>query len=298
MPAVQANGLTFEYESLGNPADPPLLLIMGLGMQLVAWPDGFCEKLAARGFHVIRFDNRDIGLSTALDHLGVPNIAWEYVKYQMHLPLRAPYLIDDMATDTAALIDALGLAPVHVVGASMGGMIAQNLAARFPQKVRTLTSIMSSTGNRRLPKPTLAAMGAIMMPPAKPGDIEGGTRRMVKVFRRIGGRVQDADADLWALCERHVRRSGRAAGMARQLLAVAASGNRTALIQGITAPTLVLHGSDDPLLPLRHGEETARVIPGAKLTVIDGMGHDLPIALHERLAGEIAAHCRGPAAPN
>ena len=298
MPAVQANGLTFEYEILGNPADPPLLLIMGLGMQLVAWPDGFCERLVARGFCVIRFDNRDIGLSSSLDHLGVPNIAWEYVKFQMHMPMRAPYVIDDMATDTAALLDALGVESAHVIGASMGGMIAQNLAAKYPQKVRTLTSIMSSTGNRRLPKPTLAAMSAILTAPASRGDIESGIQRMFKVFRAIGGRIQDGDADLRALCERHVRRSIHEAGKVRHLLAVAASGNRTPVIQQIRVPTLVLHGSDDPLLPVGHGEETARIIPGAKLVVIDGMGHDLPIAFHERLTGEIAAHCLGQTAPN
>lgn len=276
MPAVQANGLQFEYETFGNPADPPLLLIMGLAMQMVAWPDGFCRKLVEKGLYVIRFDNRDIGLSTALDHLGVPNIPWEFVKYQMRLPIRAPYRIDDMATDTAALLDALDIASAHVAGVSMGGMIGQNLAARFPQKVRSLTSIMSSTGRRSLPKPTVAAMSALMTPPAKPGDIEGGTRRMVKLFRTIGGRIQDSDAELWAHCERHVRRSSRPAGMARQLLAVAASGNRSGVVRAITVPTLVIHGRDDPLLPLAHGEETARLIAGAKLRVVDGMGHDLP----------------------
>ncbi|MBI3716922.1 MAG: alpha/beta hydrolase [Betaproteobacteria bacterium] len=292
MPAVQANGLQFEYETLGNPADPPLLLIMGLGMQLVAWPDGFCRELVARGFYVIRFDNRDIGLSTPLDHLGVPNIAWEFAKYQLRVPLHAPYVIDDMANDTAALMDALAIAPAHVVGASMGGMIGQNLAARFPQKVRTLTSIMSTTGKRSLPKPTMSATAALLTAPAAKGDIEAGIKRMFKLFRTIGGRIQDSDAELWAHCERHVRRSSRTAGVARQLMAVAASGNRSKLVQTIVAPTLVIHGSDDPLLPPAHGVETARLIAGAKLSIVEGMGHDLPIALHLRLADQIAAHGR------
>jgi proline iminopeptidase len=291
MPRVAAHGLEFEYEILGNENDPPLLLIMGLGMQLVAWPDAFCEKLAASGFRVIRFDNRDIGLSSHFDHLGVPNIPWEFVKYQMHLPVQAPYRIDDMADDTAAFIDALGVAPVHVVGASMGGMIAQNLSARFPDKVRSLTSIMSTTGSRRLPKPTLAATSAMLTAPAKRGDVEGGTARMFKLFRAIGGRIQDSDAALWAHCERHVRRSYRPAGTARHLLAVAASGDRTEVVRRIGRPALVIHGSDDPLLPVEHGRATARQIGGATLLVIEGMGHDLPVSLHDRLTSAIARHC-------
>ncbi len=292
MPAVHANGLQFEYETFGDRAHTPLLMIMGLGMQMVAWPDGLCHKLAAQGFYVVRFDNRDIGLSTPFDHLGVPNIPWQFVKYEMRLPIQAPYLIDDMADDAAGVLDALKLAPAHVVGASMGGMIGQSLSARYPDKVRTLTSIMSTTGRRSLPKPTFAARSAMLTPPAKRGDIEGGIQRMVKLFRTIGGRIKDTDADLRALCERHVRRSSRPAGMARQLLAVAASGNRSATVQRITVPTLVIHGSDDPLLPPAHGEDTARLVKGSRLVMIEGMGHDLPIPLHDRLADEIGAHCR------
>ncbi len=200
MPSVQANGLQLEYETFGDSAHPPLLMIMGLGMQMVAWPDGLCQKLAGQGFYVVRFDNRDIGLSTPFDHLGVPNIPWQFVKYEMHMPIHAHYLIDDMADDTAALLDALKLAPAHVVGASMGGMIGQSLSARYPEKARTLTSIMSTTGKRSLPKPSLAARAAMLTPPAKRGDIEGGTQRMMKLFRTIGGRIKDSDADLRALC--------------------------------------------------------------------------------------------------
>src|SRR5262249_37837112 len=151
LPSAQANGLSLEHEALGSPGDPAILLIMGLGVQMILWPDELCQMLVARGFRVIRFDNRDIGLSTKLDHLGVPRIGWETLKYVLRIPVKAPYRIDDMARDTAGLLDALGIAKAHIVGASMGGMIAQNLAADFPQKVLTLTSIMSTTGNRGLP---------------------------------------------------------------------------------------------------------------------------------------------------
>ena len=173
MPNIAANTISLHYESLGNENDPPILLIMGLAVQMILWPDAFCQLLVDKGFRVIRFDNRDVGLSTHLDHLGVPNIALEYVKFMMRLPMKSAYLIDDMAADTAALIDALELKRPHVVGASMGGMIAQNLAANYPEKVSSLTSIMSTTGRRSLPKPTWKTMRAIMQPPAKKDDTQG-----------------------------------------------------------------------------------------------------------------------------
>ena len=294
MPTASANGISLEYETLGDPDHPVILLIMGLGMQLVAWPDAFCAQLAAKGFRVIRFDNRDIGLSTSFDISGVPNLITTYLKFLVHLPLNAPYLIDDMAADSAGLLDALGVERAHVVGASMGGMIAQNLAARHPARVLSLTSMMSTTGRRGLPGPTFKARAALMHPPAHPGDIEGAVARMMNVFRAIGspGYAED-EAILHQFCERHVRRAYQPAGTARQMLAIAASGDRTGVISTIRAPTLVLHGAADPLVPPPCGEETARVIPNAKLIMIEGMGHDLPSVLHTRLAEEIVAHCRG-----
>jgi pimeloyl-ACP methyl ester carboxylesterase len=292
MPAITANGLTFEYDVSGADTSPPVLLVMGLGMQLVAWPDAFVAQLVAAGFRVIRFDNRDIGLSSKFDHVGTPNLLIESAKFMMGLGVKSAYNIDDMARDTAALMDALKIERAHIVGASMGGMIAQNLASRFPPKVQSLTSLMSSTGRRSLPQPTWKARSAMLARRPKHGDIEAAIERMKFVFRTIGspGFPED-EATLHAFCKRHVTRSYNPAGTARQLMAVAASGDRTQLLRLIVAPTLVIHGKDDPLLPVAHGIETAREIPGAKLSIVSGMGHDLPMSLVPRLVEEIAAHC-------
>ncbi len=293
MPTIQTNNITLEYEILGPDNGTPLLLITGLGMQMIGWPEGFCAKLVNAGFRVIRFDNRDVGLSTKLDHLGAPNVPLEFIKFMMRLPLKSPYLIDDMARDAAGLLDQLELERVHVVGASMGGMIAQNLAAHFPEKVLSLTSIMSTTGRRSLPGPTSKARRALLTPPAKRGDIDGAIARMKSVFRSIGSPgFHESEAALDDLCGRHVRRSYHPPGSARQLIAIAASGDRTKAVRRITAPTLVIHGKDDPLVPVAAGIDTAREIRHAKLCVIDGMGHDLPTGLHQRLVDEIAGHCK------
>ena len=297
MPSVQANGITLEYESFGNPADPAVVLIMGLGVQMILWPDAFCEMLAAKGLHVIRFDNRDAGLSSSLDRLGTPRIWLEYAKFMLHLPLKAPYLIDDMAQDTAAFIEALGLPRAHIVGASMGGMIGQNLAATFPGKVASLTSIMSTTGNRKLPPPAARAMRALMQAPAKKGDVEGGAKRLVNVLRAIGSHTYPADeGELCEFCLRHARRAYNPSGQARQLVAIAASGDRSDTVRRIRVPTLVIHGAEDPLLLPACGIETARVIReaggDAKLAIIDGMGHDFPKQVLPRLVDLIVEHCR------
>jgi pimeloyl-ACP methyl ester carboxylesterase len=297
VPSIPANGLALEYESLGNPADPAIVLVMGLGVQMILWPDAFCEMLVAQGFRVVRFDNRDAGLSTQLDHLGTPRIGLETLKYLLHLPLKAPYLIEDMARDTVALLDALGIAKAHVVGASMGGMIAQNLAAAAPSRLASLTSIMSTTGKRSLPRPTAAARRALLAKPARRGDVEGAIGRMMKLLRAIGSRTHPAEeGSLRALCERHVRRQYNPPAIARQLMAIAASGDRTEAVARIKAPTLVLHGDEDPLLLAACGEETARVIRSAggdvTLEIVRGMGHDLPVPLLARLAQSIASHCK------
>lgn len=296
MPTIEANGLTLEYESLGNDADPAILLVMGLGMQLIMWPDAFCEMLVARGFRVVRFDNRDVGLSTQLDHLGTPKIGWEAIKFALHIPLKAGYLVDDMARDAAALMDALQIERAHVVGASMGGMIAQNLAADFPGKVASLTSIMSTTGRRSLPPPTSRARRALLQKPAKRGDLDLAARQLMHVLQAIGSRTHPADeAWLLALCEAHVRRRHNPPAVARQLMAIAASGDRTSAVKRIKAPTLVIHGEEDPLVRPACGEETARVIRKAggqaELEMVKGMGHDLPTPLLPQLADAIADHC-------
>jgi proline iminopeptidase len=297
VPSVAANGLTLEYESLGEAANPAIVLVMGLGVQMILWPDDFCAMLVERGFRVVRFDNRDAGLSTKLDPLGVPRIGLEAVKYALHLPLKAPYLIEDMVRDTLGLLDALGLARAHVVGASMGGMIAQNLAAAAPERVASLTSIMSTTGRRSLPQPTWRARRAILRKPPRTGDFDGAVRFLMETLRTIASRSIPVDeAWLHEVCERHVRRGFHPAGTARQLVAVAASGDRTRVVSAIKVPTLVLHGDEDPLLPMAHGLETARVMRDAggrvQFALLEGMGHDLPTPLRPRIADAIAAHCR------
>ena len=297
MPDITANGISLHYESFGNNNDPPLLLIMGLAVQMILWPDAFCRMLVDKGFRVIRFDNRDVGLSTHLDHLGVPNVPIEYAKFMLRLPLKAAYLIDDMAADTAALIDALELKRPHVVGTSMGGMIAQNLAANFPAKVASLTSIMSTTGRRSLPKPSWKTMRAIMQPSAKRGDTQGAIDRMVNVFGVIGSKTYPPDpVYMRDVCERHIARSNYPQGGARQLMAIAASDDRTYVVRNIKAPTLVLHGDEDKLVSPVCGMETAReIVYGggkAKISIIKGMGHDFPVPLLAQIAEEIAAHCK------
>ena len=300
MPDIQANGLSLHYQSLGRESDPPILLVMGLAMQMIVWPDALCDLLVRHGFRVIRFDNRDVGLSTHLTHLRVPSIPAAYLRYLLRLTVRAPYVIDDMTRDTAALIDALGLHRPHVVGASMGGMIAQDLAAQFPDKLASLTSIMSTTGRRSLPQPTFKTQRALLKPTAKPGDSEGAIERMMHVLRVIGSRSHPLPAEFSRdLCERHVRRSNDPAGGARQLLAIAASGDRTDIVRRIRTPTLVIHGDEDPLIPPACSVETARVIREgggtATLRVIAGMGHDFPLPLLPAITAAIVAHCRSAA---
>lgn len=294
---ISANGLSLEYESFGNRQDPAILLVMGLGVQMVLWPDAFCRMLAEKGFHVVRFDNRDIGLSTKLEHLGMPHIGRQAIRYFLRLPLKSPYSIEDMAADTEALLDALGIARAHVVGASMGGMIAQNLAARAPGKVASLVSLMSTTGSRKLPNPRPRALRALLLPPPPAGDTEAAIVRMMQLFRIIGSRTYPAAEDyLRAVCERHVRRSFYPAGAARQLVAIAASGDRTEVVRRIKVPTLVLHGDEDPLLRIECGRATERAIREgggrAAMATIHGMGHDFPVEVLAELAERIAAHCR------
>ena len=301
MPNIDANGLSLHYESLGNESDPPILLIMGLAVQMILWPNELCQTLVNKGFRVIRFDNRDVGLSTHLDHLGVPSVPLEYAKFVLRLPLKAPYLIDDMAADTAALIDALGLKRPHVIGASMGGMIAQNLAANYPDKVASLTSIMSTTGRRSLPRPTWKTLRAIMQPPAKRGDTQGAIDRMEKVLGVISSKTYPPDpARLREFCTRHIMRANYPPGGARQLLAIAASDDRTYTVRKIKAPTLVIHGDEDMLVSPVCGMETAReIVYGggkARVNIIKGMAHDFPEPLIPQIADEIIAHCRGSTA--
>jgi pimeloyl-ACP methyl ester carboxylesterase len=284
-----ANGLTLCYDTFGDPAAPPLLLIMGLGAQMILWDDDFCARLAARGYHVIRFDNRDIGRSTYLSEVVQVDLGELTARQLQGKPIASPYTLRDMAADAAALLDHLAIAAAHVVGASMGGMIAQEMALTFPRHVRTLTSIMSSTGNPMLPPPTPEAAAVLLAPPPVGRDayIQAFCNNW-KVLR-AGSFPQDEARDP-GRAARMYDRGTNPAGVARQLLGIIASGDRTARLAGVTAPTLVIHGVPDPLVRVQAGRATAAAIPGAKFLEIQHMGHALPMEIWPAVIDAIAGH--------
>jgi pimeloyl-ACP methyl ester carboxylesterase len=286
MARVSANGIELEVETHGQ--GEPLLLIMGLGAQLVHWPDGLVERLAARGFQVIRFDNRDVGRSTHLDHLRAGRIRRTMARYALGLPVTAPYTLADMADDTAGLLDALGLPAAHVVGASMGGMIAQMLAITHPHRVRSLTSIMSSPGGRRFMLSRPGALAALFAPPAR--TREQAVENEVEAFKRLRGRrYGTSEAELRATAERAWERGVSPRGFVRQLTAILASPERSGALRFVRAPAAVIHGSDDPLILPGAGRATARAIPGARWRLVEGMGHDLSEGTWGAIVGEIEA---------
>ena len=290
---VRANGIELCYQCFGDPGAAPLILIMGLGGQMIAWEDDFCAQLAGRGFRVIRFDNRDVGLSTHLGAAGIVDAGAALMAALQGRPIIAPYRLDDMAADTIGLMDALRIGTAHVVGASMGGAIAQIMAIRHPERLRSLTSIMSTTGAPDLPPPTAEAMAVLFgtPPTTDPSSYLAHYLRTWQVLRGPGFSADDA---------RDVERAGQSlargidpAGVARQLAAVLSSGSRREALRDIEVPTLVIHGRADPLVPLASGLDTARAIPGAELLVLDGMGHALPVALWPRIIDAIARHASG-----
>lgn len=285
---VQANGLSIAVNDQGPRTAPVVLLIMGLGMQLIAWPQPLVQGLLDRGFRVVRFDNRDIGLSQGFDHAGVPHVALAGLRYALHLPVRSPYRLSDMAQDALGVMDALGIAQAHVCGASMGGMIAQHLAARAPQRVASLTLVMTTSGARALPRPSWAVQRALLSRPHGRGT-DAAVDWIVHLLRAIGSPGYPADVGaLRARALESVQRAWHPAGSSRQLLAIVADGDRTPLLARITAPTRIVHGMADPLVPLACGQHLARHIAGAETDFIPGMGHDLPDALLERLVRGIA----------
>ena len=289
MPQTTANGVTLEYETYGNKSDPALLLVMGLGAQLTLWPIELVEALVARGLYVIRHDNRDIGLSTKFTGAGVPDIGGVVMALMSGKQPEIPYTLSDMATDAIAVLDAEGIAQAHIVGASMGGMIAQLISVNHPQRVLTLTSIMSTTGNPTLPPAKPEAMAALTAPIAPDADLETFQARGSMVSTAIGSPGYPSDPErLAANLARDFARSFHPTGAARQMAAIIADGDRRARLAGVKVPTLVIHGADDPLVPLAGGEDTAAAIPGAELLVIPGMGHDLPVALVEQIADAVA----------
>jgi pimeloyl-ACP methyl ester carboxylesterase len=283
--AEVGGGITLCYETFGEASNPPVLLVMGLGMQMLGWDERFCRGLADRGLYVIRFDNRDAGRSTQLDHLPVPTV----VQLALRRPPRTSYRLADMARDAAGLLDVLGLPSAHVVGASMGGMIAQTLAARHPARVRSLTSIMSNTGALWSGQPALSMYPIFVAPPAR--DRQQYVERTLRVFQRIGSPGFEQDQlELSELVGIAFDRAHRPRGSARQLAAILASGDRRRELRAIRAPTLVLHGEADRLVTPSGGRATARAIPGARLVTIPGMGHDLPQGAWPQLLDTIGGH--------
>lgn len=294
---VSANGLDFEVE-INEPANivagvgtPTVLLIMGLGMQLVAWPPAFIKALNDAGYRVLRLDNRDIGLSYKTT-APLPNLMWMALKFRLRLPIHADYTLREMVEDTRSVLDALGIARCHVIGVSMGGMIAQGLASHHPSRVLSLTSIMSTTGARGLPQATPKATIALLSRP-KSNQRDDIIEHFTKVLRVIGSpKYPMAEAEVRQRIGEAFDRSFYPAGTIKQLAAIMATGDRSDEVRRITAPTLVIHGRDDPLVPLKNGEDTAKKIAGSEYTVIDGMGHDLGVlpVLIERLLPFLRKH--------
>ena len=292
MPQVSANGVQIHYEEHGDPGDPAMLLIMGFGAQLTLWPDELVEALASRGFRVIRYDNRDIGLSQKFDGVKAPGLVKMTLLSKLGMTPRVPYTLSDMAADGVGLLDALGIEMAHVVGASMGGMIAQHVAAKYPDRCLSFTQIFSTSGNPRLPAARKEALQALVTRPRSNDEavlVEHG----IMLARTIGSPGFPAQEE--RLRERtlaSVKRSFYPEGPTRHLSAIVADGDRSTMLREISVPTLVLHGEDDPLVPCEGGRDTAACIPAARLRTIPGWGHDLPLELVETLSDEIASHAR------
>ncbi len=289
MARAQVDGIELEYETFGDRGARPLLLIMGLGGQLLLWDEEFCAALADLGHFVIRYDNRDVGLSTKLEHAGAPNLLETMQAAAAGQPVETAYTLDEMADDAAGLLDSLELESAHVAGASMGGMIAQVLVLRHPDRVRSLTSIMSTTGNPDLAPPQPDALGALFRPRAE--DREGAIEQAVELQRTISGSGFPFDLERTReLAARSYDRSFYPAGIFRQIAAVLASGSRRPALASVETPTLVVHGDADPLIPLEGGRDTAQAIPGAELLVIEGLGHELPPKVWPRFIDAINGH--------
>lgn len=298
MSTIEANGIRIAYDTLGNARGEPVLLISGLGVPLVFWPDGFCKGLTDEGFRLVRFDNRDSGLSSKMNQSGKSSMHNAFFRSLFHLPMLSGYTLYDMAKDTVGLLDGLGIAKAHVVGASMGGMIGQIVAGLYPHRVLTLTSIMSTSGRPGLPGPSLAASNAMFSRPRDTRNIDSVIDHFVHLFKVIGSPgFPTPDAELRRRVAACVRRNQSLSGMMRQAMAVAASGDQAALLRTIKAPTLVIHGTDDPLVPIACGRDIARLVPGAVMHEIEGMGHDFPPALDGVLSGLIARHCKSGVQP-
>lgn len=286
---VKVNDIEIVYDSFGKQSDPPMLLIMGLSMQMIGWDEPFCVELAKRGYWVIRFDNRDVGLSTKFEEAGIPDLMELMLKAQQGEVIEAPYTLSDMAADAVGLLDVLNIDTAHIVGASMGGMIGQTIAINYPERVKTLTSIMSSTGNPELPEPEPEALSILITTP--PSERAENIELSVEAWRVLNGPKFSLDEDL--IRERAGRAFDRCyypAGSARQISAILASGSRKEDLRNVKVPTLVIHGDADPLVPIEGGKETASSIPGAELLIIEGMGHSIPAEVAPKIIKAITRH--------
>ncbi len=293
---IRANGIDIEVEDSGADTDaqgrprPVVLLIMGVGMQLIAWPPEMVRALLDAGYRVVRFDNRDVGLSQRFDALGAPKLLWAGLKFRLGWRIRPPYSVRDMALDALGVLDVLQIDQAHIVGVSMGGMIAQRLALLASQRVLSLASIMSSSGARGLPEATPAVTRAMLSRPAGKG-MEASIDHYVKLFQAIGSSgFPLSEAELRERISAAASRGFYPQGIARQMVAILADSDRAAALARVAVPTLVLHGKADPLVPFACGEDTARRIPGARLAGIEGMGHDLPPGVVQRLLALLLPH--------
>ncbi|GAB6127110.1 alpha/beta hydrolase [Humidesulfovibrio idahonensis] len=287
MPQATANGIQIEYETFGERSRPALLLIAGNGAQMLVWDAAFCELLVQAGFFVIRFDNRDAGLSTKFDAAGIPDMMALIQAAMAGQPVEAPYSLDDMADDCIGLLTTLGIEKAHICGASMGGMIAQVVAYRHPLHVLSLTSIMSCTGNPNVPQGQQEAIAAVVAP--APEGREANIGHNLNVWRKIwspGYPFEEERARTFL--EQSYDRSYYPQGMPRQNAALLANGDRRAALSALQTPTLVIHGADDPLISAEAGKDTAQVIPGAKLLIIAGMGHDMPTGTWPQIVAAIS----------
>ena len=291
MAQLQSNGLTIEYDTCGDRGADPILLIMGLGTQMIAWSADFCESLAAHGHYVVRFDNRDIGLSTKFEGARAPGRLRYLMHHVFHTNLGAPYSLQDMASDAAGVLDALDIDAAHVVGASMGGMIAQLLTVRHPERVKSLTSLMSTSGDPRLPRAKPELVKHMIAGRPDTGDPAVMLDHTVATAKMLGSPAYPRSDEEWReLIGASLQRSFYPQGFIRQMAAIVADGSRVERLRKINAPTLVIHGREDPLVRVEGGIDTARNIKDSRLEIIEGMGHDIPPPLVRRITGLVAAH--------
>jgi pimeloyl-ACP methyl ester carboxylesterase len=288
LPKAHVNNIEIEYDTFGSPSSKPLLLVMGLGTQMIAWIDEMCENIASQGFYVIRFDNRDVGLSTKFEEAGIPNLPELYAKIAMGKSVEVPYTLEDMADDAVSLLDHLNIEKAHICGASMGGMIVQIIAYRHPTRVLTLTSIMSTTGNPELPRPSEELIRELFKP--IPMEREASIKESVKRGRLTYGSFPYNEQLAYEMRAKAYDRSFYPQGTMRQTAAIAANGNRKQNLATINVPTLIIHGKEDPLVPVEGGIDTADAIPGAELLLFDGMGHSMPPEVAPQIMDAIIAN--------